>query len=38
VEFWGETIPAVDVARQAGTIAYELFTGVGERVMRKAVM
>jgi len=38
VEFWGETISAVDVARQAGTIAYELFTGVGERVMRKAVM
>jgi len=38
VEFWGETIPAVDVARRAGTIAYELFTGVGERVMRKAVM
>jgi len=38
VEFWGEVIPAVDVARQAGTIAYELFTGVGERVMRKAVM
>ncbi|GMR00073.1 MAG: alanine racemase [Zetaproteobacteria bacterium] len=38
VEFWGEAIPAVDVARQAGTIAYELFTGVGERVMRKAVM
>jgi len=38
VEFWGEIIPVVDVARQAGTIAYELFTGVGERVMRKAVM
>ncbi|MDQ6959782.1 MAG: alanine racemase [Mariprofundaceae bacterium] len=38
VEFWGEAMPAVDVARQAGTIAYELFTGVGERVMRKAVM
>ncbi|MDQ6959046.1 MAG: alanine racemase [Mariprofundaceae bacterium] len=38
VEFWGEAIPVVDVARQAGTIAYELFTGVGERVMRKAVM
>jgi len=38
VEFWGAAIPAVEVARQAGTIAYELFTGVGERVMRKAVM
>jgi len=38
VEFWGEAMPAVDVARQAGTIAYELFTSVGERVMRKAVM
>jgi len=38
VEFWGEAMPAVEVARQAGTIAYELFTGVGARVMRKAVM
>ncbi len=38
VEFWGGAVPAVEVARQAGTIAYELFTGVGERVMRKAVM
>ena len=38
VEFWGGAMLAVDVARRAGTIAYELFTGVGERVMRKAVM
>jgi len=38
VEFWGGAMPAVEVARRAGTIAYELFTGVGERVMRKAVM
>jgi len=38
VEFWGGVIPAVKVAQQAGTIAYELFTGVGERVMRKAAM
>jgi len=38
VEFWGGAMPAVEVARQAGTIAYELFTGLGERVMRKAVM
>jgi len=38
VEFWGEALPVVDVARQAGTIAYELFTGIGERVMRKAEM
>jgi len=38
VEFWGEAIPAVDVAQQAGTIAYELFTSVGERVMRREVM
>ncbi len=38
VEFWGGAMPAVEVARQADTIAYELFTGVGERVMRKAVM
>jgi len=38
VEFWGEALSAVEVARQAGTIAYELFTGVGGRVMRKAVI
>jgi len=36
VEFWGEALSAVEVARQAGTIAYELFTGVGGRVMYKA--
>jgi len=38
VEFWGEALSAVEVARQAGTIAYEMFAGVGGRVMRKAVM
>jgi len=38
VEFWGEGVPASEVARQAGTIVYELFTGVGERVMRKAIV
>jgi len=37
VEFWGGAMPAVEVARQAKTIAYELFTGVGNRVMRKTV-
>jgi alanine racemase len=37
VEFWGDALPAVRVAQDAGTIAYELFTGVGNRVIRKAV-
>ena len=32
VVFWGEGLPAWEVARQAGTIAYELFTGVNPRV------
>ncbi|GAV19734.1 alanine racemase [Mariprofundus micogutta] len=37
VEFWGENILANDVARSLDTISYTLFTGVGERVRRKAV-
>ncbi len=32
VVFWGAGLPAWEVARHAGTIAYELFTGVGARV------
>ncbi|RMH61924.1 MAG: alanine racemase [Zetaproteobacteria bacterium] len=35
VEFWGESLNAVEVAAAAGTIAYELFTGVGARVARE---
>ncbi|MFZ5654603.1 MAG: alanine racemase [Pseudomonadota bacterium] len=32
VVLWGEGLPAWEVARCAGTIAYELFTGVNARV------
>jgi len=35
VEFWGENCYAGDVADSIGTIAYELFTGITERVTRK---
>ncbi len=34
IEFWGARLPATEVAAQARTIAYELFTGVGARVTR----
>jgi len=34
VEFWGRALPAADVAASAGTITYELFTGLGARVQR----
>jgi len=37
IEFWGEGLPATQVAETAGTIAYELFTGVGGRVVRLAI-
>ena len=37
VEFWGPRLAAAEVAEQAGTIAYELFTGVGGRVQRVAI-
>lgn len=36
VEFWGESLPANEVAASLDTIAYTLFTGVGHRVARKA--
>lgn len=36
IEFWGESIAAADVAEETGTIAYELFTGVTERVSRRS--
>ena len=32
VVFWGPGLPAWEVARHAGTIAYELFTGINARV------
>ncbi|MGE3298148.1 MAG: alanine racemase [Porticoccaceae bacterium] len=32
VVLWGEGLPAWEVARSAGTIAYELLTGIGARV------
>jgi len=37
VEFWGEVMPAPEVADIAGTITYELFTGVGQRVHRETI-
>ncbi|MDQ6971009.1 MAG: alanine racemase [Mariprofundaceae bacterium] len=37
VEFWGERLSASNIAGQLGTIPYELFTGVGGRVIRKAI-
>jgi len=37
VEFWGSNLLATQVAETADTIAYELFTGVGNRVIRQAV-
>ncbi len=37
VEFWGSNLLATQVAQDAGMIAYELFTGVGNRVIRQAV-
>jgi alanine racemase len=37
VEFWGEKLPANEVAAHCDTIAYHLFTGVTNRVPRKYV-
>ncbi len=37
IEFWGAQQRASDVARSIDTIAYELFTGIGQRVCRKAI-
>ncbi len=34
VELWGPNLPATEVARACGTIAYTLVTGVGGRVPR----
>jgi alanine racemase len=33
-QLWGETLSANEVATNSGTIAYQLFTGVSERVKR----
>ncbi len=37
IEFWGEKLAASTVSDLAGTIPYELFTGVGKRVCRRVV-
>lgn len=37
VEFWGEHVPVTEVAESVGSIAYEIFTGVGSRVPRQAI-
>lgn len=34
VELWGDAVPVDEVARQAGTIAYELLCQVGARCLR----
>ena len=34
VELWGRTISVDEVARHAGTISYELLSGVTQRVPR----
>jgi len=36
-ELWGEELAAAEVASHAGTISYELFTGLGSRVLREYV-
>ncbi len=38
VEFWGNTLPANEVAAKLDTISYTLFTGVGERVRRELIL
>lgn len=35
VEFWGNSLPVDQVATTLDTISYTLFTGVGERVVRR---
>jgi len=37
VEFWGNLIDADEIAERLGTISYELFTGINERVRRVPV-
>jgi alanine racemase len=37
IEFWGDGLTASIVSDLAGTIPYELFTGVGKRVCRRII-
>ena len=37
IEFWGDKLTASTVSDLAGTIPYELFTGVGKRVCHRVV-
>lgn len=37
VEFWGESLSIDRVAEACGTVAYELMTGVTERVRRRSI-
>ena len=37
VVLWGTGLPVEEIARRAGTIAYELLCGVAPRVVRVAV-
>ena len=37
IELFGANMPLDDVARAAGTIGYELLTGLGGRYMRRVV-
>ena len=37
VELWGRNIPVAEVAARAGTISYELLTGVSSRVPRRHI-
>lgn len=34
VTLWGKDLPAAEVARHCGTISYQLFTGISQRVAR----
>ena len=37
IELWGEHVSADEVAKYAGTISYDLFTGVSKRVPREYI-
>lgn len=37
VEFWGQALPIDVVAQACGTVAYELMTGVTERVQKRSI-
>ncbi|MET0379703.1 MAG: alanine racemase C-terminal domain-containing protein, partial [Spongiibacteraceae bacterium] len=34
-ELWGKNLPAAEIAACAETISYELFTSIGQRVVRE---